>query len=63
MILLKMKEMRQCYSELRGRVGHIERKKRRAKRREKELQGMCVCTYVFIKVTAGRHGYLLRASQ
>jgi hypothetical protein len=37
-ILLKMKEMRQCYSELRGRVGHIERKKRRAKRREKELQ-------------------------
>ena len=40
-ILIKMKEMRQCYSELRAKVGHIERKKRRAKRREKELQGVC----------------------
>lgn len=39
-ILDKMREMRQCYSDLKSAVTHIEKKKRRAKRKEKENQGM-----------------------
>ena len=39
-ILDKMREMRRCYSHLKTAVNHIERKKRRAKRKEKESLGM-----------------------
>ena len=40
-ILDKMREMRQVYSDLKSAVNHIEKKKRRAKRKEKENLGMC----------------------
>ena len=40
-ILDKMREMRRCYSDLKTAVNHIEKKKRRAKRKEKESLGMC----------------------
>lgn len=39
-ILDKMREMRQMYSDLKSAVNHIEKKKRRAKRKEKEILGM-----------------------